>query len=117
MGALIITDDMAQELFRKYCEGVTIKDMARELGVGKSTISTAFTRRGLKRGNVKTQKPDRKTSCADCPKDCKYLMVLHGKGGTKITTHCGYILFDENGSRGCDVGAGCVRYEPKKKGR
>lgn len=117
MGALIITDDMAQELFRKYCEGVMIKDMARELGVGKSTISAAFARRGLKRGDVKTHNTERKTSRADCPKDCRYLMVLHGKCGTKMYTHCGYILFGENGSRGCDPGAGCFRYEPKKKGR
>ena len=112
-----INDDMAQEMYRKYCEGVAPTDLAKQYGIARTTINSAFTRRGLKMGVIKTQKPEPKTVCADCPKDCRYLMALHGKCGTKMYTHCGYILFGENGSRGCDPGAGCFRYEPKKKGR
>lgn len=107
-----INDNMAQEMYRKYCEGVAPTDPAKQYGIARTTINSAFTRRGLKMGVIKTQKPERKASCADCPKDCRYLMTAW-----ENFKHCGYILFDKNGSRGCDVGAGCVRYEPKKKGR
>lgn len=117
MGAPIIADDMIPELFRKYCDGTMLKDLANEYGVNPKTLGAAFLRRGLRRDDVRKRKIKRSATCADCPRDCRFLMALHGKAGAKISVHCGYILFDENGSRGCDVGAGCVRYEPKKKGR
>jgi hypothetical protein len=116
MAKQIINDELAQELFQKYCEGVTITDLQKQYGISQNTIKSAFNRRGLHRSkDVKPQKPKQQTICSECPKDCKYLMTLHGKYGTKMYLHCGYILFDENGSRGCDPGAGCIRYEPRKR--
>ena len=110
MAKQIINADMAQEMYRKYCEGVAPTDLAKQYGIARSTINSAFIRRGLKMGGIKTQKPKRKASCADCPKDCKFMMKMIS--GSEM--HCGYILFPGNGSRGCDPGAGCTRYEPKK---
>lgn len=106
-----ITDELALEMFQKYCDGVMQKDLAKQYGVSRSTVEAAFYRRGLKRSE--TPRYMRAATCSDCPEDCRFLMTI--TGGNE--THCGYILFDENGPRGCDVGAGCVRYEPKKKGR
>ena len=47
-----------------------------------------------------------------CPLDCAYLLSFPSRGDWPW--HCGYILADGNGSRGCPVGPGCKRYKPKK---
>lgn len=117
MGAPKLTEDMVRELFQKYCDGVMLKDLAKQYRISRTTIGSAFARRGLKKSEAQKQKNKKERTCFSCPKDCRFLMGLKGKGGTKITTHCGYILFPENGARGCDPGPDCTRYEPKKKGR
>lgn len=110
MGAKVITDDLAQELFREYCKGITLKDLENRYGIKRTTIGSAFDRRGLKRGKVDPQRPKQESPDRNCPKDCKFMMKMIS--GSEM--HCGYILFPGNGSRGCDPGAGCTRYEPKK---
>ena len=110
MGAKVITDDLAQELYRKYCDGIMLKDIEKQYGISRSTIGSAFARRGLKRGKVSPQKPKQEAIDNNCPPGCRFMMRM--TSGTE--THCGYILFPGNGSRGCDPGAGCTRYEPKK---
>lgn len=115
MRAPRLSDDMVLELFQKYCDGVMLKDLAKQYRIGRSTIGSAFARKGLKKSETQKQKNKKARTCFACPKDCRFLMVLQGKGGNKITTHCGYILFPENGARGCDPGPECTRYDPKKK--
>ena len=51
----------------------------------------------------------------DCPLDCIYSMVGNSTGDGTRHRHCGYILKGDNGSRGCDVGPGCIRYDNGKK--
>lgn len=50
-----------------------------------------------------------------CPPDCRHAMRLTTGEGKSIINHCGYILGEGNGSRGCDPGPACKRYEPEKK--
>lgn len=122
-----LSEEQIRYLFQQYCGGVMLKDLAEANGLNRKTLSKAFARLGLRKadvpGAVACRKPRTRTvtnqtserdSESGCPSDCKYLMMLKGKPGQK-TTHCGYILFPGNGSRGCDPGPGCTRYEPKKR--
>lgn len=121
MGAPILSEAAIQEAFRKYREGIMLKDLADHYGVNPKTLGSIFARKGLKRGAINNKKTESETPCAECPEDCKYMMQLAGKKGQKAKNdekaigHCGYILFPGNGMRGCDPGPGCIRYKPKKK--
>ena len=48
-----------------------------------------------------------------CPPDCEYIMSFPHRDD--YPWHCGYILRDGNGSRGCPTGPECKRYKPKKR--
>lgn len=123
-----LTEEQIRYLFQQYCGGVMLKDLARANGLNRKTLSTAFARFGLRKtdvpGAVACRKPRTRTvtnqtserdSESGCPGDCKFLMFLNGKSEKNKTMHWGYILFPENGSRGCDPGPGCTRYEPKER--
>ena len=50
-----------------------------------------------------------------CPPDCIYSMVGSSTNDEQRHRHCGYILKGDNGSRGCEIGANCIRYDNGKK--
>lgn len=52
---------------------------------------------------------------AKCPPDCEHAMRMHNGKDGELIQHCGYILEEGNGPRGCDPGPGCKRYKPRKK--
>lgn len=51
----------------------------------------------------------------ECPPDCIYSMVGSSTNDEQRHRHCGYILKGDNGSRGCEIGANCIRYDNGKK--
>lgn len=117
-----LTEEQIRYLFQQYCSGVMLKDLVEANGLNRRSLGAAFARLGLRKagvpGAVACRKQRTRTvtnQTSGCPEDCKYLMWCHGKGGEKRIMHCGYILFPGNGSRGCDPGPGCTRYEPKER--
>lgn len=46
-----------------------------------------------------------------CPPDCIYSMAATSTTNKIQHRHCGYILKPGKGSRGCDCGPGCIRYD------
>ena len=52
----------------------------------------------------------------ECPPDCRYSMKSNSTGDGRAHRHCGYILMAGK-VRGCDPGAGCVRYDNGRRPR